>query len=73
MSSIEFNPTSREVQQDPAVKKAYLGEGAGRPGASRSGSADIGAPLLETGKLVAGYGASPVLHEVEIRVRDVNA
>jgi ABC-type branched-subunit amino acid transport system ATPase component/ABC-type branched-subunit amino acid transport system permease subunit len=60
----------REVQQDPVVKKAYLGEGAGRPGASRSGSADIGAPLLETGKLVAGYGASPVLHEVEIRVRE---
>ena len=60
----------REVQQDPAVKKAYLGEGAGRPGASRSSSADIGAPLLETGKLVAGYGASPVLHEVEIRVRE---
>jgi len=60
----------REVQQDAAVKKAYLGEGAGRPGASRSSSADIGAPLLETGKLVAGYGASPVLHEVDIRVRE---
>ena len=60
----------RVVQQDPAVKKAYLGEGAGRPGASRTGSADIGEPLLETGKLVTGYGASPVLHEVELRVRE---
>jgi len=60
----------REVQQDAAVKKAYLGEGAGRPAASRTGTADIGEPLLETGKLVTGYGASPVLHEVELRVRE---
>jgi ABC-type branched-subunit amino acid transport system ATPase component/ABC-type branched-subunit amino acid transport system permease subunit len=62
--------TPREVQQDAAVKKAYLGEGAGRPAASRTGTADIGEPLLETGKLVTGYGASPVLHRVELRVRE---
>jgi ABC-type branched-subunit amino acid transport system ATPase component/ABC-type branched-subunit amino acid transport system permease subunit len=62
--------TPREVQQNEAVKKAYLGEGAGRPAASRTGTADIGEPLLETGKLVTGYGASPVLHNVELRVRE---
>jgi ABC-type branched-subunit amino acid transport system ATPase component/ABC-type branched-subunit amino acid transport system permease subunit len=64
--------TPREVQQNEAVKKAYLGEGAGRPAASRSqpGTADIGEPLLETGRLVTGYGASPVLHDVELRVRE---
>jgi ABC-type branched-subunit amino acid transport system ATPase component len=60
----------REVQRDPAVKKAYLGESAGRPAASRTGAADIGELLLETGRLAAGYGASPVLHEVELRVRE---
>ncbi|HEX4329779.1 MAG TPA: ATP-binding cassette domain-containing protein [Burkholderiales bacterium] len=60
----------REVQQDAAVKKAYLGEGAGRPGAARAAEADIGEPLLETGRLSAGYGASPVLHEVSLRVRE---
>jgi ABC-type branched-subunit amino acid transport system ATPase component len=62
--------TPREVQQDAAVKKAYLGEGAGRPAASRTSTADIGEPLLETGKLVTGYGALPVLHRVELRVRE---
>ena len=62
--------TPREVQQDAAVKKAYLGEGAGRPGTARSGAADIGETLLETGRLSAAYGASPVLHEVEVRVRE---
>ncbi|HEY4371217.1 MAG TPA: ATP-binding cassette domain-containing protein [Burkholderiales bacterium] len=60
----------REVQQDEAVKKAYLGEGAGRPMAARGGAADLGEPLLETGKLSAAYGASPVLHEVDLRVRE---
>jgi len=60
----------REVQQDPAVKKAYLGEGAGRPGATRSAAADFGEPLLETGKLAAGYGSSAVLHGLDLQVRE---
>ena len=60
----------REVQQDAAVKQAYLGEGAGRPGATRTGTADIGPPLLETGRLTAGYGASPVLHGLDLQVRE---
>jgi len=60
----------REVQQDPAVKKAYLGEGAGRPGATRSAAADLGEPLLETAKLAAAYGSSAVLHGLDLQVRE---
>ncbi len=61
----------REVQQDPAVKRAYLGESAGRPAAARGGDgAAIGAPLLETAGLDAAYGAAPVLRGVQLRVRE---
>ena len=60
----------RDVQQDPAVKKAYLGEEAGRPSAHRTADAALGGTLLEVGRLSAGYGAEPVLREVELRVRD---
>ena len=58
------------VQQDPAVKKAYLGEEAGRPSAHRTAEAALGDTLLEVGELSAGYGAEPVLRGVELRVRD---
>ena len=58
------------VQQDPEVKKAYLGEEAGRPSAHRTAEAALGGTLLEVGKLSAGYGAEPVLRGVELRVRD---
>ena len=53
----------RDVQQDPAVKKAYLGEEAGRPSAHRTADAALGGTLLEVGRLSAGYGAEPVLRE----------
>jgi ABC-type branched-subunit amino acid transport system ATPase component len=59
-----------DVQQDAAVKKAYLGEEAGRPSAHRTAEAALGGTLLEVGKLSAGYGAEPVLRSVELRVRD---
>jgi ABC-type branched-subunit amino acid transport system ATPase component len=47
--------TPAEVQQDPAVRKAYLGEKEHAP-AVRRGTA--GGPLLELGRLAAGYGAN---------------
>jgi ABC-type branched-subunit amino acid transport system ATPase component len=57
-----------DVQQDPAVRKAYLGEAAGRPQAQRSGDTATGERLLDAVGIVAGYGASPVLKGVSLDV-----
>ncbi|MBE0612498.1 MAG: ATP-binding cassette domain-containing protein [Burkholderiales bacterium] len=59
----------REVQQDPAVKRAYLGEDAGRPTAHRAEGAATGGNLFEVAGLHAGYGAEPVLKGIDLRVR----
>ena len=58
-----------EVKQDPAVRKAYLGEEHGRPSAQRASSGEIGGVLLQARELEAGYGAEPVLKRVTIEVR----
>ena len=58
-----------EVRRDPKVLKAYLGDGdmRARPRqAAWSGSRD---PVLATVRLTAGYGAAPVLENVNIEVR----
>jgi len=57
--------TPAEVQRDPAVRKAYLGEVQQRMAAQRRAA---GAPLLEIGRLNAGYGAEPVLKGIDLRV-----
>jgi branched-chain amino acid transport system ATP-binding protein len=57
------------VQEDPAVRQAYLGDSAGRPVPQRARAAALGSDLLEVGKLGAGYGAEPVLKNVGLRVR----
>ena len=58
-----------EVQRDPAVRKAYLGDGGARvPGARAARAA--GAPYLDVGRLQAGYGAEPVLKGVDLQVRE---
>jgi ABC-type branched-subunit amino acid transport system ATPase component len=62
--------TPAEVQQSEAVKKAYLGEGAGRPRAERRATGATGERMLEVGKLSAGYGATEVLHGIDLAVRE---
>jgi len=61
--------TPQAVQQDPAVKQAYLGDGA-RPATAGAPRRAVGAPLLEVGRLTAGYGAEPVLRDVALDVRE---
>jgi ABC-type branched-subunit amino acid transport system ATPase component/ABC-type branched-subunit amino acid transport system permease subunit len=55
-----------EVQRDPAVRKAYLGEEHDKPTAHRGKTAEV---LLQVGKLAAGYGAEPVLKGIDLDVR----
>jgi len=62
--------TPQDVQQDPAVRKAYLGDGAGRPRAARGAAGEAGDRLLDAVNVVAGYGASPVLKGISLDVRD---
>ena len=60
-----------DVRTDPAVLKAYLGEGevegiARPPGGRRPGGGDV----LAARGLAVGYGAAPVLHGVGFTVRE---
>ncbi len=59
--------TPQQVQQDPAVRKAYLG-GSHVNSRERISSKIKGESLLEVGKLEAGYGAEPVLKGIDLRV-----
>jgi ABC-type branched-subunit amino acid transport system ATPase component len=59
--------TPAQVQRDPLVRKAYLGEEQSRPAAGRSVP---GEPLLEIAKVAAGYGAEPVLKGIDLDVRE---
>ena len=62
------------VQADPAVRQAYLGEAMSlRDVGARRLSRTEAPELLGVGKLVAGYGAEPVLHGIDLQVRQGEA
>jgi ABC-type branched-subunit amino acid transport system ATPase component/ABC-type branched-subunit amino acid transport system permease subunit len=60
--------TPAEVQANPAVQQAYLGESL-EGGSARSNDTSAQPEMLGVGKLVAGYGAEPVLHGIDLQVR----
>jgi branched-chain amino acid transport system ATP-binding protein len=57
------------VQADPAVRQAYLGEAMALQPSARKALEGVAPELLAAGKLAAGYGAGPVLHAVDVQVR----
>jgi branched-chain amino acid transport system ATP-binding protein len=53
------------------VQRAYLGEALDLAPAGTRAAPDASAPeLLGVGRLVAGYGAGPVLHDIDLQVRE---
>ncbi len=58
------------MQQNAAVKRAYLGEDAGRPSARKAAGGAAGAKMLDVAQLRAGYGAEPVLKGIDLGVRE---
>ncbi len=60
--------TPTEVQANPAVQQAYLGESLASESAPRAAVA-ARPEMLGVGALVAGYGAEPVLHGINLQVR----
>jgi ABC-type branched-subunit amino acid transport system ATPase component len=69
------------VQADPAVQRAYLGaavdatpaaESASRPAPRPAAAVSTAGPapeIMGVGALVAGYGAEPVLHGIDLQIR----
>ena len=60
------------IQADPAVRKAYLGEALKADSSTKAPRSPLPADapeVLGIGALVAGYGAEPVLHGIDLRVR----
>jgi ABC-type branched-subunit amino acid transport system ATPase component/ABC-type branched-subunit amino acid transport system permease subunit len=58
-----------EVQRDPAVRKAYLGEAGAAP-VARPAARAAGERYLVANAVRAGYGAEPVLKSVDLEVRE---
>ncbi len=61
--------TPIEVQANPAVQQAYLGESLEGDTSGRVADTTERPEMLGVGALVAGYGAEPVLHGINLQVR----
>lgn len=62
--------TPTQVQADPAVQQAYLGESLAETAKdSPQREVTVRSEMLGVGALVAGYGAEPVLHGIDLQVR----
>lgn len=62
-----------EIQQSEAVRQAYLGDDAARqaPAArARPVTGGVAPEVLGVGNLTTGYGANPVLHGIDLQVRE---
>lgn len=66
--------TPAQIQENPAVRQAYLGESMAHHAQDMSAKAVAVRPdakeLLGVGQLVTGYGAEPVLHGINLMVRE---
>lgn len=64
--------TPAEIQHHPEVRRAYLGESGAVPVAAPATRRVAGdaAEVLGVGGLTTGYGAEPVLHAVDLQVRE---
>jgi len=62
--------TPAQIRANAEVRRAYLGDAMPAGGAGGVRRSTDGRPLLEVGKLIAGYGAGDVLKGVDLRLRD---
>ena len=65
--------TPSQIQNDPQVRQAYLGEALRDDGGGRRQRPPIdgaASEMLGVGALTAGYGAVPVLHGIDLSVRE---
>ncbi|MBN4745145.1 ATP-binding cassette domain-containing protein [Pandoraea nosoerga] len=66
--------TPAAIRHDERVRQAYLGVSAAQVGTQAGAqvrrAASAASEVLGVGKLTAGYGAAPVLHDISIQVRD---
>ena len=63
--------TPSEIQNDPQVRQAYLGAALSQDGAARGARPPVTAgEMLGVGALSSGYGAVPVLHGIDLSVRE---